>query len=76
MEIKINLPFQQLLYLVQQLPPAQKAKLRQHLDADTSTLTDKEAFRTFLLQGPVYTPSEIAVIEENRKSITAWRTQS
>lgn len=76
MEMKIQVPFQQLLNVVKNLPPAQKAKLRQELDSELNPKKDKDSFIDFLLNGPVYTDKEIAVIEENTKSIAAWRTKS
>ena len=74
--MKVQVPFQQLLNVVRNLPPAQKAKLRQELDAESMPKKDKDNFIDFLLNGPVYTDKEIAVIEENRKSIAAWRIKS
>jgi hypothetical protein len=74
MEIKVQVPFQQLLDIVKSLPPAQKAKLRQERDEEKPTNKNQDDFMDYLLNGPVYTEEEIQVIEENRKSIAAWRT--
>lgn len=76
MEMKVQVPFQQLLKIVKTLTPAQKAKLRQELDKEKSYQEDKNDFIEYLLKGPVYSEEEIKVIEENRKSISAWRTKS
>ncbi len=76
MEIKVQVPFQQLLTLVKSLTPTEKAKLRKELDEDKLAITDKDAFIDFLLNGPVYSEKDIAIIEENRKSIAAWRTKN
>ncbi len=45
-------------------------------DTSPSTSTRKDEFIDFLLKAPVYTDTDIAIIEENRKSINAWRTKS
>ena len=74
--MKVKVPFQQLLNAVKNLPLAQKVMLRKELDEEVVLKNDKDGFINFLLNGPVYTDKEIAVIEENRKSITAWRTKS
>ena len=74
MEIKVQVPFQQLLDIVKSLPPAQKAKLRQELDEGKPANKNQDEFIDYLLKGPVYTDKEIQVIEENRKSIATWRT--
>lgn len=76
MEIKLQVPFQQLLELVKSLTPAQKARLQQELSEENRMGTDKEKFIEYLLTGPVYSEKEIQVIEDNRKSIAAWRTKN
>lgn len=74
MEMNVEVQFQQLLTLVKTLTPTQKARLRQELDEDQNTVTDKDDdFMNFLLNGPVYSKKDIAIIDENRKSITEWR---
>lgn len=76
MEIKIQVPFQQLLEIVRSLPPAQKAKLRRELTEEEILPKDKEDFIAYLLKGPVFSKEEIEIIEENRKNIAEWRTKS
>jgi hypothetical protein len=76
MEMKLQVPFQQLLTLVKSLTPGQKARLRQELAEQKPPTKDKDDFIKYLLNGPVYSDKEIHLIEENRKSIAAWRTKS
>lgn len=77
MEIKVQVPFQQLLTIVKTLTPAQKAQLRKELDEEKPASNPQEDdFINFLLNGPVYSDQDIAIIEENRKSIAAWRTEN
>lgn len=76
MEMNLKIPFQQLLIAVKTLTPAQKAKLKQELTEEESVKEDKSAFIEMLLKGPVYTEEQIQTIEENRKSIAQWRTNS
>lgn len=76
MEMKVQIPFQQLLDAVKTLTPAQKARLKQELTEEKSAKDDKAEFIEMLLKGPVYTEDEIRTIEENRKSIAKWRTKS
>lgn len=73
--MNIQIPFQQLLNLVKRLTPAQKKRLRQELAGECPAQEEKDAFISYLLNGPVYTEAEIQVIEENRKSIAAWRNE-
>ncbi len=75
MEMKVQVPFQQLLKIVKSLTPGQKARLRQELAKEIPQRKDKDDFIEYLLNGPVYSDKEILVIEENRKSIAAWRTK-
>lgn len=74
MEIKAQLPFHQLLAIVKALTPTQKARLKKELD-ETPVMLKEDKFFDFLLKGPVYTDTDIAIIEENRKSISEWRTK-
>lgn len=76
MEIKVQVPFQQLLAIVKKLTRAQKLRLRQELEGEEPPRKDKDAFIDYLLNGPVYSDKEIKLIEENRKSIAAWRTKN
>jgi hypothetical protein len=76
MEIKVQVPFQQLLSLVKRLTPAQRARLQQELVDKKPAQKDKDEFINYLLNGPVYSDKEIRIIEENRKSIAAWRTKN
>jgi len=76
MEMKVQVPFQQLLTMVKRLTPAQRARLRQELVDKKPVQKDKDEFIEYLLSGPVYSDKEIKVIEENRKSIAAWRTKN
>jgi hypothetical protein len=75
MEIKVQLPFQALLELVKSLSPAEKKKLKKELENEGLKPTPKDDFMAYLLNGPVYSEAEIAQIEENHKSIAAWRTK-
>ncbi len=76
MEIKAQLPFQALLDLIKTLSPSEKKKLKQELDNPATTPAPKDDFIAYLMNGPVYTEDEIRQIEENHKSITAWRTKN
>lgn len=74
--MKVQVPFQQLLELVKTLTPTQKARLRKELEGESSKENQmKDDFIDFLMNGPVYSEKDIAIIEENRKSIAEWRTE-
>ncbi len=76
MEMKVKIPFQQILRLVKTLTPGQKAKLRAKLDEGYTEAKDQDSFIEYLLNGPVYHEKDIQIIEENRKHIAKWRTKS
>ena len=76
MELKVQVPFQQILTIVKTLTPAQKAKLRAKLNEENVDSRQQDDFIEYLLKGPVYSEKEINIIEENRKSISAWRTKN
>jgi hypothetical protein len=76
MEMKVKVPFQQLLTIVKTLTPSQKAKLRAELNEEQVETKQQDDFIEYLLKGPVYNDKDLQIIEENRKSIVAWRTKS
>ena len=76
MEMKVKIPFQQILTVVKTLSPAQKARLRQELSETKKRENKQSEFTKLLLNGPVFTDKQIQTIEENRKSITKWRTKN
>ena len=75
MEMKVQVPFNQLLTVVRTLTPSQKAKLRAELSEEKVLATQNDDIIEYLLNGPVYDEKDITIIEENRKSITKWRTK-
>lgn len=76
MELKVQVPFQQLLTIVRALTHSQKAKLRAELNEEQAEPKEKDDFIEYLLNGPVYDDKDIKIIEENGKSIATWRTKS
>jgi hypothetical protein len=74
MEMKVNIPFNQLLQLIRQLSPSQKQKLHKELQADLNN-DQQNDFKEFLLKGPVFSEQQIKEIQETRKSINKWRTK-
>ena len=76
MEMKVQIPFQQLLAVIKNLSPNQKIKLRKELDAELSVSSEKDGYLEMLLNGPVYSEADIQNVEENKNSISAWRTKN
>ena len=76
MEMKVQVPFQQLLTIVKTLTPSQKAKLRAELNEEQSEVKQQDDFIEYLLKGPVYNDKDLQIIEENRKRITVWRKKN
>jgi hypothetical protein len=76
MEMRFNIPFQELLALVKALSPGQRERLKQELDSGTQFPEENDKFIDFLLNGPVYSKDDIKLIESNRKGISEWRTKS
>ena len=75
MALKAQITFEQILTVVKTLTPAQKAKLKEELSDKSKKAKKLPNFTEMLLKGPVFTKKQIAQIEENRKSIAAWRTK-
>lgn len=76
MEMKVQVQFQQILTIVRTLTPSQKAKLRAELNEKQIESKQQDNFIDYLLKGPVYNEKDLQTIEENRKSISLWRTKN
>jgi len=75
MEVKVHIPFNELIAIVRQLSPTQKAKLQKELTQQVKPVAKKSRLTELLLNGPVFTDEQIKTIEETRKSINQWRTE-
>ena len=76
MELRFNIPFQELLTIVKALSPSQRERLKQELEEEPPIQEKNNQFIEFLLEGPVYSKDEIKKIELNRKSIAEWRKKN
>lgn len=74
MEVKVNIPFNQLIELVRKLNPKQKELLRKELKRESS-ISDQNTkeLLTIIADGPVYKDTDLEKIRENRQSISEWR---
>jgi hypothetical protein len=75
MALKAPIPFQQILTIAKTLTPEQKDRLRKELAEKPKKPKKLSDFTALLLRGPVFTKKQIETMEENRKSITIWRTK-
>ncbi|MVN20490.1 hypothetical protein [Mucilaginibacter arboris] len=75
MEVKVQIPFDELVAIVRQLSSTQKAKLQKELTQEVEPVAKKSRLTELLLNGPVFTEDQIKTIEETRKSINQWRTK-
>ena len=73
-EVK-NISFDQLVQLVKQLPVEQLTELKKKIVPSTPEQVEREAFRDFLLTGPVFSKKQLKTIEKTRKEINQWRTK-
>lgn len=74
MEVRVHIPFEELVSIVRQLSPAEKAILQKEL-VEAKPASKKNRLKELLLNGPVFTDEQIKTIEETRKSINQWRTK-
>jgi len=72
MELKMEIGLDQLIQAIKQLPARQFAKLKAEINNAVPEKTDKESFKAFLLQAPIFTDEQINLIEEARKSMNKW----
>jgi hypothetical protein len=74
MQIQVDIGFDQLLKIVKTLPVGQLQQLKAEIEKEVKEEKSTTDLETILLNGPVATPEQLAVIEENRKTINQWRT--
>ena len=76
MEMKVQIPFEQLLAAVKDLTPSQKGRLREELDGKKADKKgDNAAFIEMMINGPVLTEEEINSMKETRKSVSKWHAK-
>ena len=72
----LNIPFNDLLTVVQKLTPAQRAQLQTELEAQPKIASSKDRLRKLLLSGPSLSDKQLKAIQQTRKEINQWRTKS
>ncbi len=75
MEVKVQMPFNELVSIVRQLSPTQIKQFQKELSQKIESATKKSGLTELLLNGLVFTNEQINAIEEKRKSINQWRTK-
>ncbi|MCO6482328.1 MAG: hypothetical protein J5I62_06000 [Flavobacteriales bacterium] len=75
MEIKLNIPFEQLLRALAQLTPTQRRKAKAVLEQKSGGKATKVEgnFADLLLHGPVFSNEQLLRMQETRKAFTQWR---
>lgn len=76
MKAKTHIPFQELVTIVKQLSPTQKARLQKELAAESTPPPKRSRLTELLLNGPVFSDEQIKTIEETHKSINQLRRKS
>lgn len=78
MELNLNIGYEQLLFLIKQLPANQIEKLKKDIEINYKLVqTEKEIseLQKFLLNGPVMSKEQYDTYLENRKHFNQWRTK-
>ena len=76
MEVTVNIPFSELLTVLDRLTPAQRATLQTKLSDRKNVESSKEKLRALLLTGPKLTDKQLQSIQQTRKEINQWRKRS
>ncbi len=78
MKLTLDIGYEQLLFLIKQMPANQIAKLKNDIDDSFVILKSKKEisdFQKFLLQGPVMNDEQYENYLENRKNFNQWRAK-
>jgi len=78
MELSLNIGYEQLLFLIKQLPANQIEKLKNDIEINYKFVQSEQEiseFQKFLLKGPVMSKEQYNTFLENRKHFNQWRTK-
>jgi len=78
MQLSADIPYEQLIDIIRQLPANQLEKLKVDLEntvAINKVENEKTDFQNFILKGPVMTNLQYAAFKENRKAFNQWRSK-
>jgi hypothetical protein len=76
MELSIQVDYQQLVQLIQQLPKQHFEQLKHDLvggQLSAQPKMDKLQFKDFLMSGPVLSDEQFNIFQENRQHFNTWR---
>lgn len=78
MQLTIDIPYEQLIDIIRNLPANQLEKIKSDLENTVSINKDengKADFQKFILKGPVMTDEQYSAFKDNRKAFNQWRTK-
>jgi len=75
MEVKLNVGYEQLISIINQLPIEEVNKLRSEIEriSNERRFEDKDDLKSLILNGPVMSDKKFKEFEENRKNFNEWR---
>ena len=76
MQVEIDIEFDQLLRIIRTLPSGQLKLLKSEIERERNLSKQKVDLETLLMNGPIATKKQVAVIKKNRKAINQWRTKT
>ncbi|MEO3404262.1 hypothetical protein AAFN85_10185 [Mucilaginibacter sp. CAU 1740] len=75
MQVQVDIGFDNLVKIVKQLPKDELMRFKNELDKELVEDTELKDLKAFLLQAPVFSDEQIAIIEQTREEINKWRTK-
>ncbi|NJL75632.1 MAG: hypothetical protein HC892_11985 [Saprospiraceae bacterium] len=79
MELRVQIGYQQLVQLIQQLPKQYFEQLQYDMvsgQLKAQPKMDKSQFKDFLMSGPVMSDEQFHLFQENRQHFNTWRMKS
>ena len=73
MELTVDIPFEQLLRIIDQLPAQQRKKLKALLSKKKSGDAPQEPLDELLLRGPTFTKAQLKRMADVRTAFEKWR---
>lgn len=73
MDLKLAIGIEQLLELIRQLPPKQRARVQELLEAPKASTLNGSKLEQLLLEGPTWNDEQLTKVQAAREALRKWK---
>lgn len=74
MDLKLAIGIEQLLELIRQLPPKQRARVKELLEKPKASTLNGSKLEELLLEGPTWSDEQVTKVQAAREALRKWRS--